>query len=75
MRAFGLYRHGGDADAVRQRLREALPLQPVLHEAIMSRALPPPVEDDHKTQCPTCGSRDLRAYWCPSRAAPEMQAA
>jgi len=75
VRAFGLYRHGGEAGALRQRLREALPLQPVLHQAIMSRALPPPAEDDYKAECPTCGSRDLRSYWYPSRAAPEMRAA
>lgn len=75
VRAYGVYRPGGHSDAVRRRLRETLPAQPTLHEAIMSRALPPPANDDQPEECPVCGSRQLRISWCPSRGAPEMLAA
>jgi len=75
VRACGLYRHGGDAGDVRRALRVVLPEEPRLHDAIMSRTLPPPPTDDQRTECPVCGSRDLRVLWCPSRGAPESLAA
>jgi len=75
VRASGLYRHGGDASAVRDKLRLVLPAELTLHDAFSSRTLPPPANDEELVECSTCGSRNLRISWCPPRGAPEAVAA
>lgn len=57
VRGFGLYRRGGSTEALRQRVREVVPITPELHAALTT--LPPDVEDpaDALVSCPTCGAR------------------
>ena len=57
VRGFGLYRRGGSTEALRQRVREVVPITPELHAALTTR--PPEVEDptDTLVSCPTCGAR------------------
>ena len=56
VRGFGLYRRGGNTEALRQRVREAVPITPELHAALTTP--PPEVEDptDALLSCPTCGA-------------------
>jgi hypothetical protein len=57
VRGFGLYRRGGNTEALRQRVRETVPLTPELHAALST---PPAAAEDPTatlTSCPTCGAR------------------
>lgn len=76
VRAYGVYRPGGNAPALRRQLRAALPLAPELHDAITLRSLPRVAGDDFIVVCPACGSRNLRTTECPRiRGAPFAAAA
>lgn len=56
VRGFGLYRRGGMTEALHQKLREALPLSPEVHEALASPFTARPGEHDVPGDCPHCGS-------------------
>jgi hypothetical protein len=57
VRGYGLYRRGGNSEALRRRAQERVPVTPELHAALTS---PPPASDDPTEAlliCPTCGAR------------------
>lgn len=57
VRGYGLYRRGGNTEALRQHVREVVPITPELRAALTTRL--PEVEDptDQLVSCPTCGAR------------------
>lgn len=73
VRAYGIYRPGGNTKALRRELRLALPVPPALHDAITLRSLPRADEDAQILECPTCGSRNLYISICPRARAGPLQ--
>jgi len=75
VRAFGPYRHGGNSEQIRQRLRETLPLSTELKELLQPsqepffREEPPEDESDGMHFCSVCGS-PLDAVMFEPRAKP-----
>lgn len=57
VRGFGVYRRGGSTEALRSRVREALPLTPELHAALTWRLPAQEDQTDSLANCPTCGAR------------------
>jgi len=73
VRGYGLYRRGGNSEALRQRVRAAVPVSAELNAALSARL--PDVETDAEPRvCPTC-SAPLSVVWCPARASPLREAA
>jgi hypothetical protein len=74
VRGYGLYRRGGSSEALRRRVRDAVPLTPQLHAALTSRLPVPPDAAAPSETCPTCGAR-LIVVWAAPRAAPRPRLA
>ena len=55
VRGYGPYRRGGNTEALRRSVRDALPLTPQLHRSLGPRELPPPEETDGMQSCSICG--------------------
>jgi len=56
VRGFGLYRRGGCSRNLHERVREAMPIQPEVHAALVSPFAPTPGVHDVPGNCPDCGS-------------------
>jgi hypothetical protein len=56
VRGYGLYRSGGSTEALRQRVRSALPISPEQHEQLTSHWPVEPAADTIAEICPYCGS-------------------
>jgi len=52
VRGYGLYRRGGTTEAMRQRVRDVVPVSPELHASL---ARPRPSRPEDATVCSTCG--------------------
>jgi len=69
VRGYGLYRRGGSSEALRRRVREAVPLTPHLQASLTARLSPPPAPLAASDTCPACGAH-LLVVWSEPRAAP-----
>jgi hypothetical protein len=71
VRGYGLYRRGGNSEALRRQVRDALPVPPQLRAALtvpVAVAAPPaPLAEP----CPICGV-PLRVVWAAPRASPPL---
>jgi hypothetical protein len=86
VRGFGLYRRGGSTEALRKRVRAALPIRPEIHAALTSPFPATPGVNDIPGNCPHCGSpvylvvymprgKNVRCIVYPPRGSPAMVAA
>jgi hypothetical protein len=86
VRGFGLYRRGGSTEALRKRVRAALPIRPEIHAALTSPFPATPGVNDVPGNCPHCGSpvylvvymprgKNVRCIVYPPRGSPAMVAA